>query len=570
MVGYAATVLFAAATSVFLLRSLGVERFGVYGVVAALLGIVSSLTEAGLTQVGTRDLPLRRPEDRQRLLSTLVAVRIALTSFGVLLAALFAIAAGYERAAVAGTLLAGIGVVLMNTQVTATLPLRDRSARAAPSPSSTSSRRRSPSCCVGLLAALGASLLPYFGVQLVVGAVVLAVTLAIVGPGLARPALDRAEARTLIREALPLAAAVAMNVVYLRLLVIFVSLLEDDRDTGLFATSFRVLELLVGLPVVILSVALPVLAVAGAEDRERFRYGFQRLTEVALVISLLEVLLVVVLAGPAIQLIAGDEYADAAPLLRIQALSLVPVFLAQAWTLGLVSLRRQRSVAIGNAFALGAVVVLGLTLIPAFGTKGAAVAGVATEALLAVCLLVSLHRREPAAVPGLGFVWRPLLAAAAGAAPPVLLDLSGWIAAPIGAAVFLVVALLDRRDPRRGAAGAARPAEGGGNREPPARRRPPRPQREPVGARRLGASAGPLRRRRARDRARTLRRLRGPRARADAGPDAARPPPARPARRPRVHLPGDRYLGLDARARRRRCRPRGRARLVVLRPGRRR
>ena len=81
-------MLFAAATSVFLLRSLGVERFGVYGVVAALLGIVSSLTEAGLTQVGTRDLPLRRPEDRQRLLSTLVAVRIALTSFGVLVAAL--------------------------------------------------------------------------------------------------------------------------------------------------------------------------------------------------------------------------------------------------------------------------------------------------------------------------------------------------------------------------------------------------------------------------------------------------------------------------------------------------
>ena len=446
VVGYAATVLFAAATSVFLLRSLGVERFGVYGVVAALLGIVSSVTEAGLTQVGTRDLPLRRPEDRQRLLSTLVAVRIALTSFGVLLAALFAIAAGYERAAVAGTLLAGIGVVLMNTQVTATLPLRvdlrvgtvtvlDVLAQAL-------------TCIlVGLLAALGASLLPYFGVQLVVGAVLLAVTLAIVGPGLAKPALDRAEARTLIREALPLAAAVAMNVVYLRLLVIFVSLLEDDRDTGLFATSFRVLELLVGLPVVILSVALPVLAVAGAEDRERFRYGFQRLTEVALVISLLEVLLVVVLAGPAIQLIAGDEYADAAPLLRIQALSLVPVFLAQAWTLGLVSLRRQRSVAIGNAFALGAVVVLGLTLIPAFGTKGAAVAGVATEALLAVCLLVSLHRREPAAVPGLGFVWRPLLAAAAGAAPPVLLDLSGWIEAPIGAAVFLVVALLDRAIP---------------------------------------------------------------------------------------------------------------------------
>jgi O-antigen/teichoic acid export membrane protein len=444
--GYGLTVVFAAATSVFLLRSLGVERFGVYGVVAALLGIVSSLTEAGLTQVGTRDLPLRRAEERKQLLGTLVAIRIALTSFGVLIAALFALAAGYDRIAVEGTLLAGIGVVLVNTQVTATLPLRvglrvgtvtffDVLAQAL-------------TCLfVGLLAALGASLLPYFGVQVAVGAILLAGTLAVVGPSLARPALHRGEARTLLREALPLAAAVAMNVVYLRLLVILVSLLENDRDTGLFATSFRVLELLVGLPVVILSVALPVLAVAGAEDRERFRYGFQRLTEVALVISLLEVLLVVVLAAPAIRLVAGAEYADAAPILRIQALSLVPVFVAQALTLGLVSLRRQRSVAVGNALALAAVLVLGLALVPAFGTTGAAAAGVATEAILAVALLVSLRRREPAATPRLGFVWRPLAAAAAGAVPPLALDLSGWIEAPIAAAVFLAVALVVRAVP---------------------------------------------------------------------------------------------------------------------------
>ena len=122
--GYGLSVLFAALTSVFLLRSLGVEDFGVYGVVAALLGIVSSLTEAGLTQVGSRDLPLRRPEDRGRVLGTLLGIRIGLTMLGVLAAALFAWAVGYEEVAVAGTLLAGIGVVLVNTQVTATLPLR--------------------------------------------------------------------------------------------------------------------------------------------------------------------------------------------------------------------------------------------------------------------------------------------------------------------------------------------------------------------------------------------------------------------------------------------------------------
>jgi O-antigen/teichoic acid export membrane protein len=433
--GYGLTVLFAAVTSVFLLRSLGVEDFGVYGVVAALLGIVSSLTEAGLTQVGSRDLPLRPAQERGRLLGTLLGVRIGLTAAGVLVAGVFAWAAGYEDVAVAGVLIAGLGVLLVNTQVTATLPLRielrlgtvtffDVLAQAL-------------TCFfVGVLAAVGASLLPYFGVQVAVGAILLAGTLAVVGPRLARPRLDRAEARLLLREALPLAAAVALNVVYLRLLVVLVSLLEDDTETGLFATSFRTLELLIGLPTIVLAIALPVLAVAGAEDRERFRYGFQRLSEVALVVACPIVLLTVVLADPAIRLLYGEEYADAAPILQVQALALVPVFVAQAWTLGLVALRRQRSVAFANAIALAAVVVLGLALVPPFGTTGAAVAGVVTESVLALALLGALVRLEPDAAPRLGFAWRPLVAVAAAAVVPIALDLSGWVEAPLAAAVF--------------------------------------------------------------------------------------------------------------------------------------
>jgi O-antigen/teichoic acid export membrane protein len=444
--GYGLSVLFAALTSVFLLRSLGVDDFGVYGVVAALLGIVSSLTEAGLTQVGSRDLPLRRPEERGRLLGTLLGVRIGLTVLGVLAAALFAWAVGYEEVAVAGTLLAGIGVVLVNTQVTATLPLRVE-LRLGTVTAFDVLAQALTCLFVGLLAAAGAALIAYFGVQVAVGAILLTATVAVVGPRLARPRIDRAEAGTLLREALPLAAAVALNVVYLRLLVVLVSLLEDDRDTGLFATSFRTLELLIGLPTVVLAVALPLLAVASAEDRERFRYGFQRLTEVALLVSLGIVLLTVLLAEPAIRLLYTEEFADAAPILRIQAFALIPVFLAQAWTLGLVALRRQRSVAIGNALAFAAVIVLGLGLVPAFGTKGAAIAGVVTEAVLAAALLVALLRLEREAAPRLSFVWRPLVAAAVACVPPLVLDVSGWVEAPIAGAVFLAAAFLVRAVP---------------------------------------------------------------------------------------------------------------------------
>ncbi len=48
-----------------------------------------------------------------------------------------------------------------------------------------------------------------------------------------------------------------MNVVYLRLLVILVSMQTDEIETGLFATSFRIFEILLGIPTLVLAVALP-------------------------------------------------------------------------------------------------------------------------------------------------------------------------------------------------------------------------------------------------------------------------------------------------------------------------
>ena len=111
--------------------------------------------------------------------------------------------------------------------------------------------------------------------------------------------------------------------------------LGTEVENGLFATSFRVFEVLFGLPLLVLSVALPLLSVAGAEDVQRLRFALQRMTEVALAASVLLVLVLVPLAQPAVELLGGEEYADAGRVLRIQALALVPVFLGQTWQLGI-------------------------------------------------------------------------------------------------------------------------------------------------------------------------------------------------------------------------------------------
>jgi O-antigen/teichoic acid export membrane protein len=293
--------------------------------------------------------------------------------------------------------------------------------------------------------AVRASLLPFFAVQAVVGALVLAATPRFVSGGF-RPRLDRETAVPLVRQALPLAVALAMSVVYFRVLVILTSVLGTETETGLFGTSFRIFEVLFGLPLLVLSVALPLLAVAGAEDPERLRFALQRMTEVALAASLLLVLVLVPLADPMIELLGGDEYDDAGPVLQIQALALVAVFLGQTWQLGLVALRRQADVAIANGLALVAVVALGFALIPRWGANGAAVAAVVAETLLALATFVLLVRTRGEAAPRFGFALRLLPAAAAGALV-LALPLPGVVLALLAGATFLALALALRAFP---------------------------------------------------------------------------------------------------------------------------
>ena len=113
----------------------------------------------------------------------LVGLRIALTSAGIALAVGFAAVAGYPGVVVAGTAVAGVGVLLLNTQSTLMMPLSIELRLGAITLLETL-RHVLTLVGVALLVLAGASLLPFFGVQVAVGACVLLLTpLFVVGRG---------------------------------------------------------------------------------------------------------------------------------------------------------------------------------------------------------------------------------------------------------------------------------------------------------------------------------------------------------------------------------------------------
>jgi O-antigen/teichoic acid export membrane protein len=281
--------------------------------------------------------------------------------------------------------------------------------------------------------AAGWSLLPLLAIQIPVGIALIVLTpLAVpVGRGLV-PGFDRALARSLLREALPLAIALTMNVVYFRVLMQMMYLLGTKSATGLFATSFQVFSVLFSLPLLVLSSALPVLSVAGRDDSERLRFGLQRMTEVALAASVVFVLAIVALAHVVVPFLGGSQFRGAAPVLAIQAFALIAVFVGQTWQLGLLSLRKQSALAWANGVALVVIVVAGAVLIPLDGARGAAVAAIIGESALAAFVYGALRRSAPLVAPRLGLTPRVV-----GAALPAF----GVLALPIPWEAHLVAAI---------------------------------------------------------------------------------------------------------------------------------
>jgi O-antigen/teichoic acid export membrane protein len=407
--GYGVGTIVAAGTSVLLLRHLGRVDFGRYGTVGALLGVISGISDAGLTAVGAREVSLARADERARLLRNLVTLRLAITPVGIAAAAIFAFVS-YDRTMFWGTILGGLGVLLVNTQATMMTPLTV-DLRLGAVTFFEVLKTVLTFVFVAVFVAAGTSLLPLLAIQIPVGIAIVAATPLVVrlGRGLL-PGFDRAVARSLLREALPLAIALTMNVVYFRVLMIMTSLLASKSATGLYATSFQVIAVLFTLPLLVLSAALPVLSVAGRDDTDRLRFGLQRMTEVGLAGGIAFVLAIVALAPMLIPFLGGDEYRGAAPVLQIQAFALIAVFVGQTWQLGLLSLRRQSALAWANAAALVVVVVAGAVLIPVAGARGAAVAAIVGEASLAVAVYVALRRASPAVAPRLGLTPRVLAA----------------------------------------------------------------------------------------------------------------------------------------------------------------
>jgi O-antigen/teichoic acid export membrane protein len=371
----------------------------------------------------------------------LLGLRLVLTAIGVALAVAFAAVAGYEPVVIAGTALAGVGAVATAVQstlgVSLTAALRFGWVTAL-------DLVRQLLTVVGIVVLVlwSAGLLPFLALSIPVGVLVLLLTAWVVRSDVPlTPSFDWAEWRTLVREVLPFAAATVIAAVYFRAAMIVLSVVSTPTETGYFAAPFRVTEVLLLVPNLVVGAAFPIFARAARDDHQRLAYGVERVFQACLVLGGCLMVALALGADFVIDVVAGNEFAGSTDVLRIQALALMLAFPNAAIFFAFLSLRRFRTLLGLAAGALVVNVVLAVVLGELWGAQGAAVATACAELGAILAGIAILRAVAPGLVPALGVI--PRVALAIGLAALVLLipGLPSVVAAALGTGIYAAVVL---------------------------------------------------------------------------------------------------------------------------------
>ncbi len=444
--GYAAGVVVSLGSATILVRHLGISSFGRYVTVTSLIALVAGVTEAGISVYGIREWGARSDPDRRRLFANLLTMRLILTTVGLTCAVCFGLVVGYREVLVLGTIVAGVGLLVQVIADVLSISLQAR-LRLGSLTAVELTRRALMLVIIGALAVLDASLLPFFAASTIAAAVALALIARIVRSSIEiRLAFDRQIWRELFAETLPYAIALSIAAIYFYVTMIIMSLIATARQTGLFGTSFRVTQVAITIPGLLLTAVFPLITrtlrgeVQGEMDAKARGEMVGKVFTVGIICGVWMSLAIFLSAPFLIRVIGGSQARDAVPVLRIQSIVLIVSFLSTSNAFHLVSLRRYRPLVVSSACALALNILLAVVLVAALGARGGAVADVVTEFLLGLGLTAVVMHAVPQNQINASFV-PPVLLACALSASVALLPV-GSVAQAIGATIIYFGVLL--------------------------------------------------------------------------------------------------------------------------------
>jgi O-antigen/teichoic acid export membrane protein len=429
-------------------RQLGGDTLGDYVFAMALSSLIWSLTSFGLDRMTLRDVA-RDPVQMRDLVVPLATMKFtaALTVTGLAGAVLALGGRGGQSVALVLILGLNAAISLAISSAQAVFAANERMEHVF----ITKVPWAFAQSLVGIAVILAgggivlATLASAVAVAIVAGAGV--TTLLLRHYGRPSPRLRVREWPGLLRRALPFGAQEMFGQIIFRFDTVLLGLLAASAVVGAYGAAYRMLESTLFVAWSIGYAVMPMYSYLHTEPGDRsLTLLYEGSLKLVLAATAPIALVFGVCSYAIVDLVYGvDQYADAVDVMRILAPTIAVYGIGHLAGLLVLVRRPGRLTILATATVAVFNVTICLVLIPLFGERGAAVATLASEALLAVIVLVLAVRVVGA--PRLVWVMgSPLVAAAAmGAAIwPVRDELA--LALPIGAVVYLaVLAALEAR-----------------------------------------------------------------------------------------------------------------------------
>lgn len=188
----------------------------------------------------------------------------------------------------------------------------------------------------------------------------------------------------IVKSSWPLGAMLLLNVIYFRSDTIILAFFRDAAEVGHYGLAYRIIESTLFFPAMFGGLILPRLSQARKQaDKEKVKRLLQQTTHLILIASAGIAVVLTGLAKPIIELLSGQAFLPAAPLLQILTIAMVIMFFGNIFGFTLVAYDKQRYLL--GLYAILAVgnVIANLIFVPLFGSTAAALTTVATEGVAA-------------------------------------------------------------------------------------------------------------------------------------------------------------------------------------------
>jgi O-antigen/teichoic acid export membrane protein len=277
-------------------------------------------------------------------------------------------------------------------------------------------------------------------------------------PASAEPEPPR-RARTTLAGALPLGLTHLFAMASFNFDTVLLGFLTGTAEVGLYNAAYKPVTVVLAMPSTYFVGLFPILSRAFAEDRVAFRAAIERSLQLTCAYALPLGVGAWFVADPLILFLFGEEFAAAAPAMRVLACSAAIVVLRGTFKQGLLSTGHHALDLRCSGTATAVNLVLNVILIPRYGLLGAAYATLVSEVLW-FSLAHRLFTRHTTRVDFLQHFWRPVVAAAVMTGVFVLLQPWHWIAQAVAAVAAYGLVLASLGGFREQAAGRDSGADG--------------------------------------------------------------------------------------------------------------